>query len=81
MQKGKVMQTTEDIINKIKDVGQSLIDNAASIAGDYYAQTDLNIQINIPVTNSGLPKISVETEFICENAIKRSVEKGETFLV
>ena len=72
------MQTTQDIINKIKDAGQALIDNADKIAGAYDAQTSLDIDISIPVANSELPAIIVRTEFIPKNSIARMSGNGNT---
>ena len=57
--------TTEQIVNNIKRCGQSLIDNAECIAGNYKYQTDLDIHITIPVYN-GFPEIEVSTMFIPE---------------
>ena len=63
---GKAM-TTEEIIKRVKECGQSLIDNAESIAGDYRFQTDLDIYVSIPVTGD-LPQISVTSNFIPEKS-------------
>ena len=60
--------TTQEIIKNIKNCGQSLIDNAESIAGDYKYQTDLDIRITIPVTGEW-PEIEVSTVFLPEKAV------------
>ena len=60
----------EKIIQNIKDFGQSLIDNAEKIANEYkYRQ---RIVITCYVDEYDLvPYISVNTEFVPENIIKR----------
>lgn len=60
--------TTQEIIKRVKECGQSLIDNAESIAGDYKLQTDLDIYISIPVTGN-LPEIAVTSRFMPEKSI------------
>ena len=65
--------TTEQIVESIKQCGQSIIDNAASIAGDYRCQKYLNIDITIPVTPEGeLPELRVTTEFYPEKWIEEN---------
>ena len=61
--------TTEQIIKTIKNVGQSIIDNAESIAGDYRYQTELNIDISIPVTGT-VARVDVSTSFVPEKEME-----------
>ena len=61
--------TTEQIVKTVKNVGQSIIDNAESIAGDYRYQTDLDIQVSIPVTG-GSARVDVSTSFVPEKEIE-----------
>ena len=62
--------TREEIIQNIKDCGQSLIDNAEKIATDYKYKTDLTIMCNVS-DGDRTPYISVCTEFIPEGFIER----------
>ena len=63
--------TTEKIVETIKQCGQSIIDNAERIAGDYKYQTYLEISIKIPATNDEIPCISINTEFLPEGYIEK----------
>ncbi len=45
----RLNRATQDMIQNVKDCGQSLIANAASIVGNFNYQTDLDIHITIPV--------------------------------
>lgn len=52
----------EERIQQIKDIGQTIIDKAESIYGDYECPTNLNIVINMEV--NAFPTITVNREFI-----------------
>lgn len=61
----------EDIIQNIKDCGQSLIDNAEKIAADYkYRCGGITITCYVAEEDSS-PYISVNTDFIPEGFVKR----------
>lgn len=63
----------EELIQNIKDCGQSLIDNAESIANDYEHynyRTDLTITCYVNERDRS-PYINISTEFIPENWIER----------
>lgn len=60
----------EKLIQNIKDIGQSLIDNAEKIANDFKFHTDLTITC-YPCENDQYPRIIVETEFIPEKIVER----------
>ena len=60
----------ETIIQNIKDVGQSLINNAEKIVADYKYRQGFYITCHVDEYDRA-PYISVETEFIPENIIKR----------
>ena len=64
------MNCREEIIQNIKDCGQSLIDNAEKIANDFKYHTDLTITCH-PTEKETAPRIVVETEFIPEKIIER----------
>lgn len=65
--------TREQIMQNIKDCGQSLIDNAENMVGDYKFFRD--ITITCYVNESGeAPYVSIDTSFIPENFIKRIEE-------
>ena len=64
------MNCREEIIQNIKDVGQSLIDNAEEMVGNYKFLTD--VTITCYVSEKGYaPYINVSTDFLPENFIKR----------
>lgn len=60
----------EEFIQNIKDCGQSIIDNAEKIAGDYKYETSVTITC-YPNFIDEAPHIVVETEFIPEKVIER----------
>ena len=60
----------EEIIQNIKDCGQSLIDNAEKIVGDYKFMTDLTITCHVS-EKGHMPYINVSTEFLPEKFIER----------
>lgn len=65
----------EDIIQNIKDCGQSLIDNAEKIVADYdYRCSGISITCYVDEADRA-PSISFNTEFVPENWVKR-LEKG-----
>ena len=57
-----------DIIQNIKDCGQSLIDNAENIAGSYKYLRDITITCYV-TDNDTVPYISVDTDFYPEKYI------------
>lgn len=60
----------ETIIQNIKDCGQALIDNAEKIVNEYKYRQGIAITCYVDDYDRA-PYISVETEFIPENIIKR----------
>ena len=65
------MNCREEIIQNIKDVGQSLIDNAEEMVGNHKFLTD--VTITCYVSEKGRPPyISVSTDFLPENWIERN---------
>ena len=62
--------TREEIIQNIKDCGQTLIDNAEKIVGEYKFLTDLSIVCNV-AEKDYVPLISVYTDFIPEKYVER----------
>lgn len=62
--------TREDIIQNIKDCGQSLIDNAEKIVGDYKFFRDITITCYANEKNES-PYISIDTSFVPENFVER----------
>ena len=64
------MNYHEEIIQHIKDIGQSLIDNAEKIANDYKYNTDLVITC-YPTARDEYPHIVVKQEFVPEKIIER----------
>lgn len=64
----------EELIQNIKDCGQSLIDNAEKIANDYKYRCGITITCYVDKTERS-PYISVNTEFIPESFIERYIGK------
>lgn len=61
----------EDVIQNIKDCGQSLIDNAEKIAADYeHRCSGMTITCYVDEENRA-PFISVNIDFVPENFVKR----------
>ena len=60
----------EEIIQNIKDCGQSLIDNAENIVSDYKYARGFTITCYVDDRNEA-PYISVDTSFIPENFVER----------
>jgi len=59
----------EERIQQIKECGQSIIDNAETIAGDFEYPIRTTITIDIPVQE--LPTIKAERSFYAEGMIER----------
>lgn len=65
------MNCREEIIQNIKDCGQSLIDNAEEMVGNLKFLTDVTITCYI--SEKGYPPhINVSTEFLPEDFIERN---------
>jgi hypothetical protein len=64
------MLTKEEIIENIKDIGQSLIDNANKMVPDYKYFKDIIITCYANERDEA-PYISIDTSFIPENFIER----------
>ena len=65
------MDFREELIQNIKDCGQSLIDNAEKIAGNYeYQLHGVTITCHVDDENR-FPYIEVNTTFLPENLVKR----------
>lgn len=62
--------TREEIVQNIKDIGQSLIDNAEKMVGDYKFFRDITITCYGNERDEA-PYISIDTSFIPENFIER----------
>ena len=59
----------EERIQQLKDCGQTIIDNADSIYGNYGLPQGLKVIIDMPV--KGLPTITLERNFAPEGLIER----------
>ena len=62
--------THKEIIEIVKDVGQSIIDNAESIVGTEKYLSGLTIRINI--NHSEIPTINIDRDFYPEGYIERN---------
>ena len=64
--------TKEEMIQRVKDCGFELIDNAENIVNEFKYGTDLTITCCVGWENDGsTPRINIETELIPEKFIKR----------
>ena len=59
-----------ELIQNIKDCGQSLIDNAENMIGDYKFFRDITITCYVNERDEA-PYISIDTSFIPEGFVKR----------
>jgi hypothetical protein len=64
------MNCREEIIQNIKDCGQSLIDNAEKMVGDHKLLTDVTITCYVNERGCA-PYISVSTDFMPEQFFER----------
>lgn len=71
--KVKYKEEKEELIEHIKACGQSIIDNAEKIAGDYKFDTGTYIELHVGNCDKS-PYISVTKDFIPERLIEK--EKG-----
>ena len=70
-----MINSREEIIQRIKDCGQSLIDNAENIANNYKYNDRLTITCYVDWHDDGeTPRISVDAEYFPEPFIKRMCE-------
>ena len=63
--------STQELIERIKEAGQSIIDNAESIAGDYKYQTEICIYVTLDAGNAWVPEIRAEQTFLPEKYMDR----------
>lgn len=59
----------EQLVQNIKDIGQSLIDNAETIAGSYRYTSEILITCH-PESYDTCPYINVSTDFVPERFIE-----------
>ena len=62
----------EEIIQNIKDCGQSLIDNAENIVSDYKYAKDFTITCYVSERTES-PYISIDAEFYPEKTVERYI--------
>ena len=58
-------------IKRVKDAGESLIKNAESIVGDEKYLCDLQIIIDLGISNEELPNIEIRRQFYAEKTIEK----------
>lgn len=61
----------EEKVQQLKECGQSIIDNAESIYGNYGLPQGLKVTIDMPV--NGSPTITLERHFAPEGLIERLI--------
>ena len=65
------MNCREKIIQNIKDIGQSLIDNAEEMVGNHKFLTDVTVTCYVSEKDHA-PYINVSTDFLPEKFIERN---------
>lgn len=68
-----MLLTREQVIQNIKDCGQSLIDNAENMVGDYKFFRDITITCHVNESDEA-PYVNIDTSFVPENFIERIQE-------
>ena len=64
--------TKEEMIERVKDCGQELIDNAKNIVNDFKYGTDITINCYIDWHNDeDTPRISIENNIFPERFVER----------
>lgn len=63
--------TRKEMIERVKDCGQDLINKAESIVGNFEYGTDLTITCYIGWKDGYTPSINVDSSFIPESHIER----------
>lgn len=64
--------TKKEMIQRVKDCGQEIVENAANIVNDFKYGTDLTITCYLSWNEDGTtPRINIDTELIPEKFIKR----------
>lgn len=62
----------EEMIRRVKDCGQEIVENAENIVNDFKHGTDLTITCYLSWNDDGTtPRISIDTELIPDKFIKR----------
>lgn len=64
----------EELIQNIKDCGQSLIDNAENIANKYKYMSNITITC-YPGEKDGDPYINIDTDFVPEKYVERYIKE------
>lgn len=58
----KSLTTREELVQTVKDLGQSVIDMAEDIVGDAAYLTDLDITLRVITFNTRMPSIEISRE-------------------
>ena len=69
--------TQEEFVRRIRACGQSIVDHAKDIAGQYPFQTELTVSFHIDFGKNSVPEIEVKTRFLPERVVdKRFIIHG-----
>jgi len=70
------MITTERLVEIVKNCGQTIIDNAESIVGDYQYQTKITVSFEVGMVDS-FPEITATSQWCPEKEIARNIFKHD----
>ena len=62
--------TTERLVEIVKNCGQTIIDNAESIVGDYKYQTEITVSFTVGMDNQ-FPEIEATSRWVPEKETER----------
>ncbi len=79
MNRENIDEATRELVQTVKDCGQSIIDNAEKIVNQYDLQTDeLIVTISLPI-EAKMPTITVDSVFIPDTWWLRKQSEGTMF--
>lgn len=67
----------EELVQRIKDIGQEIIDRAEEIAGTANLRTDLSIHSYLSMGCEKIDTIQWDTEVVVKRQYDRLMKKGE----
>ena len=78
MAEGRKIKTREDLVQEIKNCGESIIKNADSIVGNERYFLKAIVQFVIQRDSNGIATVQINREFIPENVIEDIGKEGGT---
>ena len=68
--------TTERLVEIVKNCGQTIIDNAESIVGDYKYQTEITVSFTVGMVDA-FPEIEATARWVPEKKAERRIFENE----